>query len=59
MMTEFDVPMVEAVTAAMSELPRLFLDTPFSDYTVIEGFLLLFLLAGFIVLIFWFFKGGF
>ena len=44
----------EIVTGA-----RLFLETPFSEYTVTEGFLLLFLLAGFACTIIWFFKGGF
>lgn len=38
---------------------RLFLTTPFSEYTVTEGFLLLFLLAGAVWLCVHFFKGGF
>lgn len=38
---------------------RLFYTTPFSDYTVIEGLLLLGLIAGFIWLCVHFFRGGF
>lgn len=54
-----DVPMeaAEAVEGA-TEILRPFLTTPFTDYTVTEGFLLLFLSAGFCVLMIWFFKGG-
>ncbi|MTQ97473.1 hypothetical protein GMD88_10715 [Pseudoflavonifractor sp. BIOML-A6] len=44
---------------AATEAARAFLTTPFEDYTVTEGFLLLFFLAGFVWLCIWFFKGGF
>lgn len=47
----------ELIPAA--DAARAFLSTPFEDYTVTEGFLLLFFLAGFICLCVWFFKGGF
>lgn len=48
-------PVVETVEVGA----RLFLTTPFEEYTVTEGFLLLFLLAGVIWLCVQFFKGGF
>lgn len=47
------------VSDAASDAARLFWETPFTEYTVTEGFLLLFLLVGFIALIIYFFKGGF
>lgn len=61
--------MTDILTDVLQELPseaeeiitgaRLFLETPFSEYTVTEGFLLLFFLGAFLCLIIWFFKGGF
>lgn len=42
----------------VTDAARLFLTTPFTEYTVTEGFLLLFLLSGFCVLLAWLFKGG-
>lgn len=62
--------MTDILTDVLPELPaavskeiatgaRLFLETPFSEYTVTEGFLLLFFLGAFLCLIIWFFKGGF
>lgn len=47
------------VSGAASDAARLFWETPFTEYTVTEGFLLLYLLVGFIGLIIYFFKGGF
>lgn len=43
----------------VTDAARLFLTTPFVEYTVTEGFLLLFMLFGCCLLIIWFFKGGF
>ena len=51
--------MIDDLTPAVTETARLFLSTPFEEYTVTEGFLLLFLLAGFVWLCIQFFKGGF
>lgn len=61
--------MTDILTDVLQDLPaeaeeiiigaRLFLETPFSEYTVTEGFLLLFFLGAFLCLIIWFFKGGF
>lgn len=53
---------IETVAELTPELvsdAHLFWETPFSEYTVSEGLLLLLLLAGFLWLIIWFFKGGF
>lgn len=52
--------MIESVPELAPELVsdvHLFWETPFSEYTVSEGFLLLFLLLGFLWLIIWFFRG--
>lgn len=49
----------EEVMEQAPEAVRLFLDTPLSEYTVTEGFMLLFLLMAFGVLIIWFFRGRF
>lgn len=43
----------------VTDAARLFLSTPFAEYTVTEGFLLFFLLFSCCLLIIWFFKGGF
>ena len=48
--------MTEEIIEPVAESVRLFLETPFSEYTVEEGFLLLFFLAGFVRLLIWFFK---
>lgn len=47
------------VVPAATEVARAFLTTPFEQYTVTEGFLLLFFLAGVVWLCIHFFKGGF
>lgn len=47
----------EEIISEVVEVSRPFLTTPFSDYTVTEGFLLLLFLFGFILLIVWFFRG--
>ncbi len=55
------VDMIETVSELTPELvssAHLFWETPFSEYTVSEGLLLLILMAGFLWLIIWFFKGG-
>lgn len=52
--------MIESVPELAPELVsdvHWFWETPFSEYTVSEGFLLLFLLLGFLWLIIWFFRG--
>lgn len=51
--------MTDEIVPAAAEAARLFLTTPFEEYTVTEGFLLLFFLAGVVLLCIWFFKGGF
>lgn len=57
-MTIDDMALIsEEVVAEVVEAPRLFLTTPFADYTVTEGFLLLLFLFGFVLLIIWFFRG--
>lgn len=50
--------MIDEITPAVAETARAFLSTPFEEYTVTEGFLLLFLLAGAVWLCVHFFKGG-
>lgn len=55
METDILAPVVETVEAGA----RLFLTTAFEEYTVTEGFLLLFFLAFIIWLCVQFFKGGF
>lgn len=52
--------MIETVPDVV-ETARAFLTTPFSEYTVTEGFLLLFFVAGVVLLCVHFFnkKGGF
>ena len=54
------IPVVDVlpdVAEEVVEVPRFFLTTPFTDYTVTEGLLLLLLLCGFVWLIVWFFRG--
>lgn len=51
--------MIDEIAPAVTETARVFLTTPFEEYTVTEGFLLLFLLAGVVWLCVQFFKGGF
>lgn len=56
------IDMIETVGELTPELvsdARLFWETPFSEYTVSEGLLLLILLVGFLWLVISFFKGGF
>lgn len=55
METDILAPIAETVETGA----RLFLTTPFEQYTVTEGFLLLLLVFAFIWLIVQFFKGGF
>lgn len=53
---------IETMTEFAPEIANdahLFWETPFSEYTVNEGLLLLILLAGFLWFIVWLFKGGF
>lgn len=50
---------VLAITEQGPDAVRLFLHTPFSEYTVTEGFMLLFLLMAFGLIIIWFFRGRF
>lgn len=50
-------PISDFMEPAM-ETGRAFLTTPFEEYTVTEGFLLLFFILGFIWLCTRFFKGG-
>ena len=57
-MTDTIETMAELTPELVSDA-HLFLETPFSEYTVSEGLFLLILLAGFLWLIIWFFKGGF
>ena len=55
-----DIPeMVSDLTPALTDGAHLFFETPFSEYTVSEGLLLLILLAGFLWFPIWLFKGGF
>lgn len=55
-----DVPqIVSELTPALTEGAHLFFDTPFSEYTVNEGLLLLILVFGFICFIIWLLRGGF
>lgn len=42
----------------VADAAHLFWDTPFSEYTVSEGLLLLIALMGFIWILIYFFKGG-
>lgn len=60
-MTDFlnAADVVSDLTPALADGAHLFLETPFSEYTVSEGLLLLILLAGFIWFLIWLFKGGF
>lgn len=55
-MTDMLETMTELAPEIVSEA-HLFWDTPFSEYTVNEGLLLLILLAGFLWLVVWFFRG--
>ncbi len=49
---------VSEVAPVLADGAHLFWETPFSEYTVNEGLLLLIFLAGFLWLIIWFFRGG-
>ena len=51
--------MTEDILDPIVESARLFLETPFSEYTVVEGFLLLLFLALFVRFLIWLFKEGF
>ena len=51
--------LVPELSDAVSSGVHLFWETPFSDYTVSEGLLLLLLLVGFLWLIISFFRGGY
>lgn len=54
------VDMVEATTLPQEETdPGLFLSKPFDEYTVTEGMLLLFLVLGFMFMLWYFVKGVF
>lgn len=50
---------VSDLTPALADGAHLFFETPFSEYMVSEGLLLLILLAGFLWILIWLFKGGF
>lgn len=55
-MTDVMETVAELTPEIVSDV-HLFWETPFSEYTVSEGLLLLILLAGFLWLIIWFFRG--
>lgn len=52
------VEAVSELTPALVDGAHLFWETPFSEYTVSEGLLLLIFLAGVLWLMIWFFRGG-